>query len=562
MRIPFSNRHHLLPSGTGSTALLLLAAVGISQSATAQTSQLFYDDFQPYSVKSGAEWETANWAVGAPFGCSWNQGNMLNNSKGVSLLIDGSQRRCGEIRTWKHWQYGIFTVRMKPTAIRGTASTFFLYDHNAQISTEFLGGTTKVRTNYRIGDQHFPLTIDLARFGIDPNTALRDYTIDWKSGSITWLAKDNAGKWIQLRRVAVTLPTPMRLMLNSWYGNNAGAALTFPGPFYGGYGSATYSSVWIGKPAITTTTPAPAPAPAPSAPATTMPSYPFASQSLYVDPYSAAAQFVRNGAGGYPIEIMKRISTRPTAKWLGNWNTNVYADVGSYVGRARSAGGMPVFVLYNIPQRDCGSYSAGGTSASAYSGWVEQVALAIGSARAAVIIEPDALSQINQSGCLTDAQKTQRNALLRGAVATIRKNAPNTAIYLDAGNSQWIPSNTMAQLLKDAGVAAANGFALNVSNYISTDASVAYGTKISSLIGGKHFVIDTGRNGLGATADYQWCNPSGRGLGAAPRGHSSGLVDAFLWIKPPGESDGTCNGGPPAGAFWPKNAYDLAVRAQ
>ena len=28
------------------------------------------------------------------------------------------------------------------------------------------------------------------------------------------------------------------------------------------------------------------------------------------------------------------------------------------------------------------------------------------------------------------------------------------------------------------------------------------------------------------------------------------LVDAFLWIKTPGESDGTCSGGPAAGKWW------------
>ena len=32
------------------------------------------------------------------------------------------------------------------------------------------------------------------------------------------------------------------------------------------------------------------------------------------------------------------------------------------------------------------------------------------------------------------------------------------------------------------------------------------------------------------------------------------LVDALLWIKRPGESDGACNGGPPAGTWWPEDA--------
>ena len=41
------------------------------------------------------------------------------------------------------------------------------------------------------------------------------------------------------------------------------------------------------------------------------------------------------------------------------------------------------------------------------------------------------------------------------------------------------------------------------------------------------------------------------------------LVDAYLWVKRPGESDGTCNGGPAAGgcAWSPDYALGLAQRA-
>ena len=45
-----------------------------------------------------------------------------------------------------------------------------------------------------------------------------------------------------------------------------------------------------------------------------------------------------------------------------------------------------------------------------------------------------------------------------------------------------------------------------------------------------------------------WCNPPGRGLGAQPTTDTGNpLVDAHLWIKVPGESDGKCyrgTGGP------------------
>ncbi|MGE0796347.1 MAG: glycoside hydrolase family 6 protein, partial [Acidimicrobiia bacterium] len=80
---------------------------------------------------------------------------------------------------------------------------------------------------------------------------------------------------------------------------------------------------------------------------------------------------------------------------------------------------------------------------------------------------------------------------------------------------------------------------------------------------GAHFVVDTSRNGAGPTDDRQWCNPPGRALGSVPEVAPgvSPLVDAFLWVKTPGRSDGTCNGGPKAGDWWPEYLADLARRA-
>jgi endoglucanase len=73
-----------------------------------------------------------------------------------------------------------------------------------------------------------------------------------------------------------------------------------------------------------------------------------------------------------------------------------------------------------------------------------------------------------------------------------------------------------------------------------------------------HYVIDSGRNGRGSTD--QWCNPPGRAFGREPASVADGTgLDAFLWVKPPGESDGDCEGGPPAGAFWPERAMELAA---
>ena len=95
--------------------------------------------------------------------------------------------------------------------------------------------------------------------------------------------------------------------------------------------------------------------------------------------------------------------------------------------------------------------------------------------------------------------------------------------------------------------------------YGPQDKNVAYGEQVSRLVGGRHFIIDTSRNGIPGTDPRQWCNPRGRALGVAPTtntGHP--LIDAFLWVKPPGESDGTCGGGPAAGKWWSAYALELS----
>src|SRR5256885_3736931 len=54
------------------------------------------------------------------------------------------------------------------------------------------------------------------------------------------------------------------------------------------------------------------------------------------------------------------------------------------------------------------------------------------------------------------------------------------------------------------------------SDVCSSD--LGYGEAISGLTNGSHYVIDTSRNGAGPAPDspLDWCNPSGRALGAPP----------------------------------------------
>ncbi|MBO3677727.1 glycoside hydrolase family 6 protein [Streptomyces sp. NEAU-YJ-81] len=197
----------------------------------------------------------------------------------------------------------------------------------------------------------------------------------------------------------------------------------------------------------------------------------------------------------------------------------------------------------------------------------------------------------------------------------------NTSVYLDAGHAGWHSVRSIVPRLIKAGIDRATGFALNVSHYQTDPDSAWYGRLISSCLayadeGGdpedcadqswsrrharrwlhahvpddpgrmKHFVTDTSRNGQGpwtpraATHQHNdvqsWCNPPARGLGRRPTTRTGdALLDAALWVKTPGESDGRCLRGtdgpldpvrgsvnPDAGEWFPEQALELVRYAE
>jgi endoglucanase len=296
---------------------------------------------------------------------------------------------------------------------------------------------------------------------------------------------------------------------------------------------------------------------------------PIAGQSFYVEPHDVAAQQVsewREHAMVAQATVLERVAQQPVASWYTGQGDVKQLLLG-YEAKAAAAGRSALLVAYNIPNRDCGAFSGGGASSSAeYRQWIEQFAAGIGHAKTTVIVEPDAVAQ-TLSSCLPASVGAQRYELLGHAVAALR-HRPNTTVYLDAGNPGWVSNlHDLAHALRRSGIADTQGFALNVSNFYKVSTVLAYGRRLSALLGGKHFVIDTSRDGNGpdtSKADApDWCNPPGRALGPNPTTHTGiSLVDAFLWVKQPGSSDGSCRSGEPrAGQWWPNYALELAANA-
>jgi endoglucanase len=325
---------------------------------------------------------------------------------------------------------------------------------------------------------------------------------------------------------------------------------------------------------------------------------------------------------------------------------------------------VPILVAYNVPFRDCAQYSSGGAiDTAAYEAWIDGFARGIGRRKAVVVLEPDGLGiipynmTINGSAdwckpTVTDsagistpapgASPAERYAQINYAVDSIEAQAPRASLYLDAGHSAWMGVGEAAFRLTKAGVARAQGFFLNVSNYQLTSDLIQFGTWVSdaiaapsgapswafdssgnfhfdwlpsqydpatnftmvnysptyaatvtagiqsfmgSAVATTHFVIDTGRNGQGPlnTAPYAltpfnqsaavlsglhggaWCNAFGAGIGLRPTANTGvALVDAYLWVKVPGESDGSCDiaGGARAWDYLAYNPWGLTGDAQ
>lgn len=284
-----------------------------------------------------------------------------------------------------------------------------------------------------------------------------------------------------------------------------------------------------------------------------------ATTRLYTAPETPAAEWVREHPSDPRAAVVeKRVASQPQGSWFADPDPlEVEGEVRAVVDAARAEGAVPVLVPYAVPRRDCSGHSTGGTGdLAAYRAWIEGFARGIGSREALVVLEPDALALAD---CLSHREQRDRFAALSYAGRVLDHHAPHTRVYYDAGNSGWHSARIMADRLRRAGVTRyGDGIALNVSNFNRTRDEIRYGRSVIRALGDFHLtlVIDTSRNGAGPAPGHRTCDPPGRRLGHRPT-TATGVpgVDAYLWVKPPGQADG-CSAA--AGTFDARYAYLLA----
>ncbi|MCX5167799.1 glycoside hydrolase family 6 protein [Streptomyces antibioticus] len=315
------------------------------------------------------------------------------------------------------------------------------------------------------------------------------------------------------------------------------------------------------SPSATSATPSgsPSPSASPTPSATRKPRAAAAPARLHHHPESQVLDWVRDHPDDPRRAVVEsRIASRPAAVWFADYAPGTLTSrVRAVTSGAAAQGRVPVLVAYAIPDRDCGGASEGGApDLDAYAGWIDRFAAGLGSRETVVILEPDSIAQTD---CLSADRRDARLAALARAGRVLRAANPKARVYYDAGHSHWNSPAHQAALLRQAGAASSAGIFSNVSNFRRTADEIVYDRQVLDLLGGPPglgAVIDTSRNGNGAPADGEWCDPDGRTIGRAPTlDTGEPRIDGYLWVKLPGESDG-CKGA--AGEFSPSYAYELA----
>jgi len=257
----------------------------------------------------------------------------------------------------------------------------------------------------------------------------------------------------------------------------------------------------------------------------------------------------------------EKVKYIPTAAWLA-WS-GAPDEVPKYLDEAGSD--TVVFVLYMIPTRDCNANASAGGSQNldTYKGYVNKIYDTINrypNSRIVMILEPDTIGNLvtaNNDNC-RNVQNMHKQALSY-AISKFGTQK-NVRVYLDAAHGAWLSSHAdrTAQVIKEivsnAGSGKLRGISTNCSNYQQVYEEYGYHQRLNQAleaqgVRGLKFIVDTSRNGKNVSAQFNasgtWCNFKGAGLGKKPQANpdpNMPLLDAYVWIKTPGEADGSSQG--------------------
>nr|3A64_A Chain A, Cellobiohydrolase [Coprinopsis cinerea]3A9B_A Chain A, Cellobiohydrolase [Coprinopsis cinerea]3ABX_A Chain A, Cellobiohydrolase [Coprinopsis cinerea] len=280
----------------------------------------------------------------------------------------------------------------------------------------------------------------------------------------------------------------------------------------------------------------------------------------------------------------------PTFAWISDSATidTIQPLIADAVAHQEASGEQVLvqLVIYNLPDRDCAAKASDGEfhldddGANKYRAYVDRIVAELSTADAdklhfSIVLEPDSLGNMVTNMHVPKCQgaATAYKEGIAYTIASLQK--PNIDLYIDAAHGGWLGWNDnlrpSAEIFKETldlarqitPNATVRGLAINVSNYNPyktraredyTEWNNAYDewnyvktlTPHLQAVGfPAQFIVDQGRSGReGIRTEWgQWCNIRNAGFGIRPTTDQaivdSANVDAIVWVKPGGESDGT-----------------------
>jgi cellulose 1,4-beta-cellobiosidase len=280
-------------------------------------------------------------------------------------------------------------------------------------------------------------------------------------------------------------------------------------------------------------------------------------------------------------------SAKEAALRVAEIGTFLWADTIANIARVEPAlQGVPCndifgLVVYDLPGRDCAAKASNGElpvgAINRYkTEYIDVLAALIKkypNTAFALVIEPDSLPNLVTNDDLATCQASAAGYREGVSYALKTLNLPNVVMYIDAGHGGWLGWNDnlkpgaaeLAKAYKNAGSPSqVRGIATNVAGWNQWDATPGefasapdaqwnkaqneklyvelFGPELEAAGMPGNAIIDTGRSGNpGGRLEWgDWCNVVNSGFGPRPTSSTgSTRADAFVWVKPGGESDGT-----------------------
>nr|AAL01212.1 cellobiohydrolase II-like cellulase CelI [Orpinomyces sp. PC-2] len=320
---------------------------------------------------------------------------------------------------------------------------------------------------------------------------------------------------------------------------------------------------------------------------------PFSGVEFFLNPYyvaevDAAIEQMTNSSLKAKAEKMKTYSNAIWLDTIKNMHQWLETNLKGALQQQEFTGSkvLTVFVVYDLPGRDCHALASNGELLAndsdaqryktEYIDVIEEKLKYYKSQPVVLIVEPDSLANLVTNLDSTPACRDSEKYYLDGHAYLIQKLGvlPHVAMYLDIGHAFWLgwddnrekAGKVYSKVISSGKPGKVRGFTDNVANYTPwEDPTLSRGPETewnpcpdekrylqelmhkdfkAAGIESVYFVCDTSRNGHKVDRKHpgEWCNQTGVGVGARPQASPvSGMdyLDAFYWIKPLGESDGT-----------------------